>query len=152
MSRLAMEDSAGIVSRWIRNSVSWATWAAYERMWLEWRALVREAGVDLMSQEVRLLVLYFLARNMKAGVSRSALSKKLAGLAFLFKWQGCPDFTTDFWVRQAFKGYSCFGQHRDVRRPVSFDILEGDVDAFVFIREWGHLVQGGFFVDVIWGL
>ena len=120
-----MEDSVGIVSSWIRKSVSVGTWAAYEKVWLEWQALIREAAVDPAGPEVRGLVLYFVARNMEAGVSQSMLDKKLAGLAFLFKWQGCPDFTKEFCVRQALKGYRKQGRRADSRRPVSFEILGG---------------------------
>lgn len=69
------------------------------------------------------MVLYFVSRNMEEGVSMSGLEKKLAELAFLFKLQGCQDFTKDFWIRQAMKGYRRSQKHRDSRRPVSFELL-----------------------------
>ena len=120
-----MADSIGTISTWIRKSLSAGTWAAYEKVWSEWSDLVRESEVHLSGPEVRTLVLYFLSRNMEAGVSPSALDKKLAGLAFLFKWQGWPDLTKDFWVRQALKGYRKQGRRPDARRPVSFEVLRG---------------------------
>lgn len=55
----------------------------------------------------------------------AALNKKVAGLAFLFKWQGFPDFTKDFWVRQALKGYRRARPRKDTRRLVSFEVLQG---------------------------
>ncbi|XP_040216858.1 integrase/recombinase xerD homolog [Rana temporaria] len=128
LSGVAVADSIGIISTWIKKSVSAGTWAAYEKVWLEWSSLVKESEVHLSGPEVRTLVWYFLSRNIEAGVSQSVLDKKLAGLAFLFKWQGLPDFTKDFWVRQALKGYRKQGRRLDTRRPVSFDILKGLMD------------------------
>lgn len=40
-------------------------------------------------------------RHREEGVSTPAVNMKLAGLAFLFKLQGQPDFTQDFGVRWA---------------------------------------------------
>ncbi|XP_040216804.1 uncharacterized protein LOC120946105 [Rana temporaria] len=125
LSGVAVADSIGTISTWIRKSLSEGTWAAYEKVWSEWSDLVRESEVHLSGPEVRTPVLYFLSRNMEAGVSSSALDKKLAGLAFLFKWQGWPDLTKDFWVRQALKGYRKQGRRPDARRPVSFEVLRG---------------------------
>ncbi|XP_073484962.1 uncharacterized protein [Aquarana catesbeiana] len=51
------------------------------------------------------------------------MEKKLAGLAFWLKFQGLPDFTKDFWVRQGMKGYRRAKPGRDSRRPVSFQLL-----------------------------
>lgn len=59
-----------------------------------------------------------------AGVSVSAIERKLAGLALLLKLQGCGDFTKDFWVRQALKGYRRSHGHKDAQRPVSFANLQ----------------------------
>lgn len=61
-------------------------------------------------------------------MSGSALSKKMAGFTFLFKWQGLPNFTKDFWVCQALKGYRRTVGQRDARRPVLFDILRGIIE------------------------
>lgn len=81
---------------WIRQSVSEATWAAYSKVWQEWLALMQQLEMDQEGPEVRLLVLYFILRNLENEVSVSVLEKKLAGLAFLFKLKGCQDFTKDF--------------------------------------------------------
>lgn len=55
----------------------------------------------------------------KENGSVAGLNTQLAGLAFLFKLQGQPDVTKDFWVRQALKGYRKLGVRRDSRRPVT---------------------------------
>lgn len=125
MSRMAVEDSIRVVSGWLRKSVSVATWAAYSKVWQEWQELVQVARADPEGPDVRLLVIYFLSRNMENGVSRYALGKKLVGLSFLFKWQVAPGFRKDFWVWQVLKGYQRSSQPRDHRHPISFEILEG---------------------------
>lgn len=48
----------------------------------------------------------------------------MAGLAFLFKWQGRRDYTKDFWLQQAVKGYRKTYKQRDGRRPVSFEMIK----------------------------
>lgn len=83
---------------------------------------------ELVGQGVRSLLLYYLARKFNEGASVSVISIQLAGLAFLFKLQGQPDFTKDFWVRQALKGYRRAAVQRDSRRPVTFEILGGIVE------------------------
>lgn len=60
--------------------------------------------------EVRLLVYYFVSRNLERGLSVSAMSHKLAGLAFLFKLQGGADFTKDFCIQQAMNGGTLGGR------------------------------------------
>ncbi|XP_073453710.1 integrase/recombinase xerD homolog [Aquarana catesbeiana] len=64
-------------------------------------------------------------RKLDEGVSVSRMNTQLAGLAFLFKLQGQPDVTKEFWVRQALKGYRRAVVKRDSRRPVTFEILRG---------------------------
>lgn len=61
-------------------------------------------------------------------MSASMVNKRVAGLAFLFKLQGRPDWTKDFWIRQALKGYRKSISRRDARRPVTFEILQGIVN------------------------
>lgn len=67
------------------------------------------------SSEVRHLVVYFLCLCFAARIYISALNQKLAGLDFLFKLRGIPDFTKDFLVRQAIRGY---------RITITFDMLQ----------------------------
>lgn len=74
------------------------TWAAYNKLWQEWLSLLQQAVVEQEGPKVRLLVLYFVSRNLEEGVLVSVVERKLAGLAFFFKLQGCRDFTKDFWV------------------------------------------------------
>lgn len=122
---------------------------------MEGRAGVRsKAGEGSAGLAVRLLVLYFSVRHMEEGVSAPAMNMKLAGLAFLFKLQGQPDFTKDFGVRQAIKGYRRSVVRRDARRPVTFVMMRG------MVAHLGECVdlnirpsfQGGLFVSVLWGV
>ena len=120
-----MEDCVGVISGWLRKSVSEATWVAYIKVCQEWESLATWAAIDPCGPDVRGLLFYWVARCMEDGVSVSVLNQKMAGLAFLFKLRGCQDFTKDFWVRQALKGYRKARMTRDVRRPVSFSVLQG---------------------------
>lgn len=101
-----------------------ATWAAYNKVWHEWLTLIQQLDVDQDGPEVRLSVLYFVSLNLESRVSVSVLDKKLSLLAYLFKLKGCQDFTKDFWVKEALKGYRRYQKRRDTRRPVSFEILQ----------------------------
>lgn len=68
--------------------------------------------------------------SMESGVSASTIDRKLAGLAFLFKLHRCRDYTKEFWVKQAVKGYRRAHKHREGRCPVSFSILH---DLFIHL-------------------
>lgn len=59
----------------------------------------------MVSSEVRHLLIYFVCLSFVKSVTISAINRKLAGLAFLFKLQGIPDFTKNFLVKQALRGY-----------------------------------------------
>lgn len=61
------------------------------------------------------------------------LEKKLAGLAFWFKLQGCQDFTKDFWIRQVMKDFRRSQKRRDSRRSVSFELLGRVLEQLVVI-------------------
>ena len=104
--------------------MSGPTWAAYAKVWKEWSCYLKFTEKKPGDAEMGWLVLYFAARHMEGGGSVSALDKKLAALAFLFKLQGKEDFTKSFWVKQAVKGYRKGNRSRDTRRPVSFGILQ----------------------------
>lgn len=93
---------------------------AYVKVWREWADLIQEAGVEKDGSEVRLLVLYFASRHIENGVAVSSIEKKMAALSFLFKLQRREDWTKDFWVRQALKGYKKGKKGIDTRRPVTF--------------------------------
>lgn len=47
------------------GSLSESTWSAYAKVWKEWSGLVQEAGAGKMGSDGRLLVLYFVARNIE---------------------------------------------------------------------------------------
>lgn len=83
-----------------------------------------EVGTVESDQDRTSLVLYFICRNAELGISVSALDRKMAGLAFLFKLRGLGDVTKSFMVRQVLKGYRKGKRKEDSRRPVSFEVLE----------------------------
>ena len=111
-------------AKWIRRSVSGATWNAYSKVWREWQVFTDGLGIPPAGQEAGLALLHFLNLKMEEGVSASAIDRLLAGLAFLFKWHGGRDFTKDFWVKQSVKGYRKGRRTPDGRRPVSFLMLQ----------------------------
>lgn len=76
---MAVEDCLGVVSRWIRRSVRDMMWAAYNKLWQEWLSLLQQAVVEQEGPKVRLLVLYFVSRNIEEGVLVSVVELKLAG-------------------------------------------------------------------------
>lgn len=124
MSRTAVAHGVGVAGELVRRSVSEGTWAAYSAVWGEWSALVSSVG-DCFSTEDRLsLLLYFIGTEFTRGTSVSKMNKRLAALAFLFKWRGQSDVTKDFMVRQAMKGYRRGRVQPDTRRPVSFELLQ----------------------------
>lgn len=81
---------------------------------------MRQAGAEIEGTEVRLLVMYFVSRNMEHWGLVSAIERKLAGLAFFFKLRDMADLTKDFWLRQAVKGHQKLHKHKDARRPYPF--------------------------------
>lgn len=133
MTGLDVGAAFGVAAGWIRQSVSDSTWTAYSKVWKEWSLLVREAGVETLGSEGRLLVLYLVARNMEKGCAASSIDRKLAGLSFLFKLMGGEDWTRDFWVRQALKGYRKQHKKRDARRPVTFANLISICEMLKFV-------------------
>lgn len=92
-------------------------------MWKEWTGFLQVLGEEPSENNLRLLLLYYVARKMEEGASVAVINMQLAGLAFLFKLQGQRDVTKDFWVRQALKGYRKNRIVKDARRPVTFSIL-----------------------------
>lgn len=51
------------------------------------------------------MLLYFLGKNCKEGVSVASVNRKMAGLAFLFKMVGMEDITKALTVHMALSGY-----------------------------------------------
>lgn len=66
--------------------------------------------------------MYFIGKNCEEGVSVSAFSQKMAGLAFLFKLTGVEDVTKSFLVCMAL-GIIGGAQVGGLRRLVSFGML-----------------------------
>ena len=123
LPRVDVGTCFGAAADWLRRSVSGPTWTAYAKVWAEWAGFKRLAEVERADMEMGWLVVYFVSRHMEKVGSVSALEKKLAALAFLFKLEGREDFTKTFWVRQAVKGYKKGRQSSDARRPVTFSVL-----------------------------
>ncbi|KAM3920353.1 uncharacterized protein RB166_014754 [Leptodactylus fuscus] len=107
----------------VRRSLADSTWDGYSRCWSEWEDLVRQLHGDGVGIDWDATVLYFVGSAFVNGVSSSGLSRRLAALAFWFKWRGLQDFTKSFLVRQAVRGFKRGSSRRDRRRPLSFGIL-----------------------------
>uniref|UniRef100_A0A1B8XUR0 SGNH hydrolase-type esterase domain-containing protein n=1 Tax=Xenopus tropicalis TaxID=8364 RepID=A0A1B8XUR0_XENTR len=123
-----MESGASGMMEWVRRSVALKTWNDYNRTWEEWFHLEREmGGVETNTEKLGLLA-WQLSRDFEAQVSISVVEKKLAALAFLFKFKGWPDFTKDFAIKQAVKGFKKGKKSTDHRRPITFNILGGLFD------------------------
>lgn len=58
--------------------------------------------------------------GLEWGISAAVIDRKLAGLAFLLKLQGQRDYTKEFGVKEAVKGYRRAHKKRDGRVLVSF--------------------------------
>lgn len=99
LSSLAVGDCIGVAFDLIQNSLSGSTWSSYTKVWREWGDFLQRAGVGMDSSEVRHLLIHFICLDLTNGVSISAMNHKLAGLAFLFKLWGIPEFTKDFLVK-----------------------------------------------------
>ncbi|XP_069807960.1 integrase/recombinase xerD homolog [Dendropsophus ebraccatus] len=107
----------------MERSVTEGTWRGREAVWREWRNFCSGLGVDGLHGDLVPALLCFVGIAFEEGVSAAGLVKKLAGLAYWFKWFGVGDATKDFVVRQAVIGYRKSRVARDGRRPVSFDLL-----------------------------
>lgn len=84
----------------IQDSLSAGTWVAYNKVWLEWFALLEEVGGVAEEEKMSSLVLIFVCSNLEKGVSEARMSRKLAALLFLFKLSGEKDFTKSFMIQQ----------------------------------------------------
>lgn len=107
----------------IRRSVSVATWQAYSKVCLEWDDLVRKVGGCADDEDRVHMLLYFIGRNFENGISASYMSRKWAGLDFMFQLAGQRDTTKAFMVRRAMRGYHVGQTAADTRCPVSFMVL-----------------------------
>eukprot|EP00079_Xenopus_tropicalis_P014258 XP_004910611.1 PREDICTED: collagen alpha-1(III) chain-like isoform X1 [Xenopus tropicalis] len=126
--RPCMESGASGMIEWVRRSVAPKTWNDYNRIWEEWSQLEREMGGAETNTEKLGLLAWQLSRDFEANVSISVVEKKLAALAFLFKFKGWTDFTKDFAIKQAVKGFKKGKKSTDHRRPITFNILGGLFD------------------------
>eukprot|EP00079_Xenopus_tropicalis_P016089 XP_004914524.1 PREDICTED: uncharacterized protein LOC100487960 isoform X2 [Xenopus tropicalis] len=123
---------------WVQRSVAPNTWARYRRIWGEW--LLMEAGAgEVASDSARLgLLVWRLSQDLEANISTSSLEKKLAAWAFLFKLRGWRDFTKEFVIKQAVKGFKKGRRSADRRRPITLDILEGLFDQLQVITHTAY--------------
>ncbi|KAM3936683.1 uncharacterized protein RB166_019563 [Leptodactylus fuscus] len=107
----------------VRRSLGDSTWKGYSQVWTEWEQLVGEVYGDGVPGDWESVLLFFVGSLFGSGVSPSGLAKRLAALAFWFKFRGFRDFTKSFLVRQAVKGFRRGSGSRDSRRPLSFRVL-----------------------------
>lgn len=118
-----VEICAGVAAGLIRQSVSTGTWKVYSKVWQKWFSLQEEVGGSDDPEEMQAWVLFFICSNYEKGVSRTAIGKKMAALAFLFQLVGHMYFTKSFVVCRALRGYRKGSSFQDSRRPVSFEVL-----------------------------
>lgn len=148
-----MEHRIATAHLLMRKSVSTATWTAYTKVWQEWKDLLKEVGDGSPAELGVDLLLYFIGRNFEAGVSASYMSRKLAGLAFMFQLTGQQDVTKVFKVRRAMRGYRVGRAAADKRRPVSFAVLGVVVDQLgkVCVSEYERVLFRAVFVLAFFG-
>ncbi|KAM3921505.1 uncharacterized protein RB166_010897 [Leptodactylus fuscus] len=123
ISRFQWSRFRELAPQLVRQSLADSTWDGYSQCWSEWEDLVRQLNGDGVGVDWDATVLYFVGSAFVNGVSSSGLSRRLAALAFWFKWRGLQDFTKSFLVRQAVRGFKRGLSRRDRRRPLPFGIL-----------------------------
>lgn len=102
------------------------TWQAYSRVWKQWEELLDDVGGFASGVDLEGAALYFVGLAFGDHLSYSAVSQRMAAVAFWCKLKGWQDATKSFLVRQALKGYRKQRGRPDLRRPVSFQLL-GDL-------------------------
>ncbi|KAE8584278.1 hypothetical protein XENTR_v10020894 [Xenopus tropicalis] len=123
--RISMATHITGMLDWVKRSVAQKTWARYSRVWEEWFQQEARAG-EVVGDSAKLgLLLWLLSQEFEANVSVSSLDNKMAAWAFLFKLMGWRDFTKEFVIRQAVKGFKKGKGSSDSRRPITLSILEG---------------------------
>ncbi|CAH2222041.1 micronuclear linker histone poly -like, partial [Pelobates cultripes] len=113
---------------WLRQStksLAPSTWSSYAKVWKEWEETVEEVGGDLSEGHRLDVFLWLLCRLFAKGASPAMVDRHMSALAFWFKFQGWEDLTKHFLVRQAVRGFRRGKTSTDVRRPVSFAVLQG---------------------------
>lgn len=102
-------------------SVSPSTWNALGKLWREWCALAREAGLPWSDKGLLELTLHLQLRDQ--GVSANVAQRKLAGVRFHLLIRGIKDVTQEFIVRQALIGWRKELVRLENRRPVTHALL-----------------------------
>ncbi|KAE8597636.1 hypothetical protein XENTR_v10016542 [Xenopus tropicalis] len=125
MPRHRLESGISGMIEWVRRSVAPTTWSSYNRIWKEWFQLEQEMGGSETELDRLGLLAWQLSKDFSDNVSASAVEKKLAALAFLFKLRGWADLTKEFAIKQAVKGFKKGKRPIDHRRPITFNILGG---------------------------
>lgn len=107
----------------LRNSMFSTTSSSHGKHWAEWLRFVSD-GANLNRLACSQAMVAFIADMCVLGLLVSLTRIKLAGVAFMLKLLGKEDVILDFLVKQLMKGWSKNSVEKDMRRPVSFLILQ----------------------------
>lgn len=121
MSEAAVGSARRALGSLITSSLSHGTWLAYDRAWATWIKWCDSLSSGPGEEDMALLL--FVGHCKDEGWSVSKIQRIMAGLAFGFKARGLCDFTKNFLVLQALKGWRRGQVVKDIRRPVSFQLL-----------------------------
>ncbi|XP_075688660.1 uncharacterized protein LOC142657510 [Rhinoderma darwinii] len=121
VSRASVEGGVTMAMSLVERSVSAVTWQRYSAVWQVWEALLDNAQAGIADRQACLL--YFIGNAYSEGSSAAMVARSLSALAFWFKKKGEEDVTKSFLVRQAMKGFRRGSAVRDLRKPVSFELL-----------------------------
>eukprot|EP00079_Xenopus_tropicalis_P012763 XP_002940162.2 PREDICTED: uncharacterized protein LOC100485032 [Xenopus tropicalis] len=124
LSGLVMGFGGREVAELVRQSVAPSTWARYSGVWDEWESVKRLYGEYGGAGGEREILIWWISRLCKRGITASSLDTKMAGLSFYFRVGGSQDHTKDTIIRQALKGYRRGKLVRDQRKPVTFNLLQ----------------------------
>ncbi|OCT58510.1 hypothetical protein XELAEV_18002071mg [Xenopus laevis] len=107
---------------WVQWSVALSTWNSYIRVWREWCQLEIHMGFLFLHRTIPLmawqLAMDFCNNLLVSVVGSFSISIYVPGLA---RFQ----FTKDFVIRQTVKGFKKSKRSRDIRRPITFNVLDG---------------------------
>ncbi|XP_069583805.1 integrase/recombinase xerD homolog [Ranitomeya imitator] len=99
-------------------------WAAYRSVWCDWESWLVSCGVGNVGDDYVGALLLWLRRGADEGWSASKVERVRSALAFGFQLRGLRDLTKLFVVRQAVKSFRRKAGKGDLRRPISFSLLE----------------------------
>lgn len=121
-----------VVSENIKNSLAPRTWRDYSNAWFDWSNFCLGFQASKFNNQVDLLLCY-LANLISNNCSTSHITKQLAGISFFQKMYGVVPANNHFLVKQAIKGHKRRKLSRDVRSPITFEVLNRLVSSLPLI-------------------